>query len=166
MPYELRDLVTLHVISFWAWVKNTSVTAILKCRPFVLQIPQKVAKLMDNINKQLCGGLQPSVCLWTATRVIWSQPGTCACLTHLRNQPQEKQSDELLTVADAWLVSILLQNSIGNEKCHCHDVRFGMVFVDLVTVKIPNCCCIGRYTGSSHFLHLNNNSAFMQFYSF
>ena len=31
--------------------------------PFALQTPQKVSKLMDNINKLLCGGLEPSVCL-------------------------------------------------------------------------------------------------------
>ena len=36
-------------------------------------------------------------------------------------------------MADAWLVSILLQDSIGNEKCHLPDVRFGTVFIDLVT---------------------------------
>ena len=43
--------------------------------------------------------------------------------------------DELLAVVNAWLVSILLQNLIGNEKCHLPDVRFGMVFVGLVTYK-------------------------------
>ena len=44
--------------------------------------------------------------------------------------------------ADQWtlgmqqqmmLVSILLQNLIGNEKCHLPDVQFGTVFIDLVT---------------------------------
>ena len=34
----------------------------------------------------------------------------------------EKQTDEPLAVADAWLVSILLQDSIGNEKCHLPDM--------------------------------------------
>ena len=34
---------------------------------------------------------------------------------------------------DAWLVNILLQDSIGNEKCHLPYVRFGTVFIDLVT---------------------------------
>ena len=38
-------------------------------------------------------------------------------------------------MADTWLVSILLQDSIGNEKCHLPDVRFGTVFIDLVTNK-------------------------------
>ena len=38
----------------------------------------------------------------------------------------------LLAVADAWLISILLQNSIGNEKCH---LQFGTEFVDLVTYE-------------------------------
>ena len=54
-------------------------------------------------------------------------------LTCLRNQPQEKQTDELLAVTDVWLISILLQDSSGSEKFHLPDVQFGMVFIDLVT---------------------------------
>ena len=63
---------------------------------------------------------------FTATQLL---PGTRVRLTRIRNQPQEKQTDELLAVANAWLISILLQNLIGNEKCHLPYVQFGTVFV-------------------------------------
>ena len=46
---------------------------------------------------------------------------------------KQARSDELLAVADARFVSILLQNSISNEKCDLPDVQFGPVFIDLVT---------------------------------
>ena len=78
---------------------------------------------MNNINKQLCGSLQPSVCLWTATRAIWSKPGTHVCL-------------ELLAVVDAWLVSIFCRTWLVLKSVTAHDVQFETVFVDLLTYNV------------------------------
>ena len=70
--------------------------------------------------------------------VVYSQVSTC------KQQPEPFKANWAFVQADAWLVSILLQGSIDNEKCHLPDVRFGTVFMELAS-DLPD-----MYEGAQH----------------
>ena len=79
---------------------------------------------------------------------MFPKPEQLAKVKSLKQLNDYNQTNELLAVADAWFVTILLQDSIGNEKCHLPDVQFGTVFIDLVTYSNQRShfkCCFENF---------------------
>jgi len=66
---------------------------------------------------QLCGDFQLGGYLSIHTTAIWRPPKHLSTSDRPEKTAQEKQTSESLAMACTWIVSLLVQQLIGGEKC-------------------------------------------------
>ena len=82
----------------------------------LLQMSQKVAKSLHNTASKPCGDLQPCTASSMVWRAHYRQPGHSWMCDTAHNQPQQKQTEQLLALVHTWIVSGLMWLLNGDKR--------------------------------------------------